>query len=91
MEPVFRKKFLEEMSMVGEAVYKAFKPDKLNLGKAVHMHWHFFPRRAGDTPTQGPVWKLNRDEMYAEKYHPHADELEKLKSTLAAELNKLIK
>ena len=96
LEPAFRKKFLEEMSLVGEAVYMAFGPDKLNyellgVGKAVHMHWHFFPRREGDTPTQGPVWKLNKDEMYAEKYRPRADELEELKSTLGAELNKLIK
>ena len=42
----------------GEAVYKAFKPDKLNYelgeGNAVHMHWNFFPRREGDIPVKGP-------------------------------------
>lgn len=95
LESEFRKKFLEEMSIVGEAVYKAFKPDKLNyellgVGNAVHMHWHFFPRREGDTPVKGPVWKLDKAEMYAEKYRPNADELEELKTTLLAELDKLV-
>ena len=93
LEPEFRKKFLEEMSLVGEAVYKAFKPDKLNyellgIGNAVHMHWHFFPRREGDTPEKGPVWKLDKAEMYAEKYRPNTDELENLKAALLVELNK---
>ena len=95
LEPEFRKKFLEEMSVVGEAVYKAFKPDKLNyellgIGNAVHMHWHFFPRREGDTPVKGPVWKLDKTEMYAEKYRPPVEELENLKATLLAELDKLV-
>ena len=95
LEPEFRKKFLEEMSIVGEAVFNAFKPDKLNyellgIGNAVHMHWHFFPRRDGDSPVKGPVWKLDKTEMYAEKYRPSADELEKLKVALLLELNKLV-
>ena len=59
------------MSLVAEAVYNAFGPDKLNYellgqGENVHMHWHIFPRRKGDTPEPGPVWKLPREEMYAE-------------------------
>ena len=83
------------MSIVGEAVYKAFKPDKLNyellgVGNAVHMHWHFFPRREGDTSVKGPVWKLDKTEMYAEKYRPTAEELEILKATLLVELAKLL-
>ena len=48
----FRSIFLEEMSLVAEAVYNAFHPDKINyellgVGNGVHMHWHIFPRRAG--------------------------------------------
>ena len=83
------------MSVVGEAVYKAFKPDKLNyellgVGNAVHMHWHFFPRREGDTPVKGPVWKLDKTEMYAEKYRPPVEELENLKATLLVELDQLV-
>ena len=95
LEPEFRKKFLEEMSIVGEAVFHAFHPDKLNyellgVGNAVHMHWHFFPRREGDTPAKGPVWKLDKTEMYDEKYRPSPEELEKMKGALLLELNKLL-
>ena len=47
-------------------------------------------RRDGDTPVKGPVWKLDKAEMYAEKYRPNADELEELKTTLLTELDKLV-
>lgn len=95
LEPEFRKKFLEEMSSVGEAVYKAFKPDKLNyellgVGNAVHMHWHFFPRREGDTPAKGAVWKLDKAEMHAEKYRPTNEELDELKVKLLEALETLV-
>ncbi len=90
----FRYTFLQEMSLVAEAVYNAFHPDKLNYellgtGNAVHMHWHFFPRRAEDTPEAGPVWKLGKEEMYAEKYLPGEQELSVLKKKLDDELIKL--
>lgn len=32
LEPDFRDEFLHEMAVVAEAVYNAFKPDKLNYG-----------------------------------------------------------
>lgn len=95
LEKEFRTKFLQEMSLVAEAVYNAFKPDKLNYellgaGKGVHMHWHFFPRREGDTPIPGPVWKLAAEEMYNDKYRPTEEELEDLKTRLNNELSKLL-
>lgn len=95
LEKRFRSKFLEEMSLVAEATYNAFKPDKLNYellgaGNGVHMHWHFFPRRVGDTPTPGPVWKLDAEEMYHEKYVPTERELEEMRSRLDCELCKLL-
>src|SRR5438477_2593341 len=44
LDPDFKKKFLEEMSVLAEAVYKTFKPHKLNyelLGNGDrHLHWH---------------------------------------------------
>ncbi len=44
----FKMKCLEEMSLVAEAVYKVFKPEKMNyelLGNGdSHVHWHLFPR-----------------------------------------------
>jgi len=95
LEKDFRKKFLKEMSLVAEAVYKAFQPDKLNyellgVGSGVHMHWHFFPRRAGDTPNPGPVWQLGGQEMNHERYLPTDEELEELKRMLNVELDKLV-
>lgn len=94
LKPSFRDGFLHEMSIVAEAVYNAFKPDKLNYellgaGKGLHMHWHIFPRRAGDTPKPGPVWQLG-DELHDDTYLPDKTELEDLKKRLNAELVKLI-
>lgn len=82
------------MSIVAEAVYNAFKPDKLNYellgaGNGRHMHWHIFPRRKGDTPTGGPVWRLG-SELVAEEFLPTMEELEQLKELLNKELDKLL-
>lgn len=95
LEREFRDKFLKEMAMVAESVYRAFQPEKLNyellgVGNAVHMHWHLFPRRTGDTPAPGPVWKLAKEEMYAGKYRPDPDMLEELKGKLLTELKKVL-
>lgn len=95
LEKEFKNRFLQEMSLVAEAVFRAFEPDKLNyellgVGNAVHMHWHFFPRRDGDTPVKGPVWKLDKAEMYNEKYIPSETELEEMKRKLNEELDHLI-
>lgn len=91
----FREKFLSEMSLVAEATYNAFKPDKLNYellgaGNGLHMHWHIFPRREGDTPTIGAVWQLPKEELYNDKYLPSVEELEVMKQKLNAELDKLL-
>ena len=95
LEKEFRNRFLQEMSLVAEAVYNAFQPDKLNYellgaGNGVHMHWHIFPRRAGDTPMPGPVWRLDKAEMHHEKYRPVDADLEEMKEKLAAALEKLL-
>lgn len=94
LEPDFRDEFLHEMAVVAEAVYNAFLPDKLNYellgaGRGLHMHWHFFPRRAGDTPNPGPVWQLG-DELFAKEYLPSTEELDALRMQLNAQLDKLL-
>ena len=95
LEPGFRVQFLADMALTAQAVYNAFKPDKmhyelLGVGNGVHMHWHLFPRRAGDTPQPGPVWRLPKEEMNAEKYRPTPQQLAEMKEKLNAQLEKLL-
>ncbi len=92
----FKRVFLEEMSLAAEAVYNAFHPDKLNyellgVGRGVHMHWHIFPRRTGDTPQPGPVWRLDKKELNSDEYRPGEEELENLKALLNKKLDALIR
>ena len=58
--PEVRATFLDEMSLVAEAVFRAFAPRKLNyelLGNSVsHLHWHIFPRYEDDANPRWPVW-----------------------------------
>lgn len=55
-----RARFLGEMSVVAEAVFRAFSPRKLNyelLGNSVaHLHWHLVPRYADDPRPRWPIW-----------------------------------
>ncbi|MBR5806645.1 MAG: HIT family protein [Oscillospiraceae bacterium] len=94
LENDFKMKYLEEMSLVAECVYKAFPCDKihyelLGVGSGVHMHWHIFPRREGDSPVKGPVWKVPKEEMYSEKYKPSTEQLAEMKEILGKELDKV--
>ncbi|EIF36869.1 hypothetical protein HMPREF1117_1352 [Streptococcus sp. SK643] len=51
MEISVKFRFLEEMSLVREAVAKAFVAEKMNielLGNSdAHAYWHLFPRKKG--------------------------------------------
>ncbi len=94
-----KAKFLEEMSVVAEAVAKAFDAEKMNyelLGNGdTHLHWHLFPRTSGDLDGygnngRGPVWWLPREIMYDSSNCPSEENLEQLKAKLLSELNKLI-
>lgn len=75
----FRTRFLQEMSLVAEAVAAVYRPEKMNyelLGNGdTHLHWHLFPRVSGDTPQPGPVWWLPREEMWNDAYCPSREQL----------------
>lgn len=95
----FKMKFLEEMSIVAEAVAKAFHAEKMNyelLGNGeTHLHWHLFPRKSGDIENygnngKGPVWWYPMEKMYSDNNKPSDEELEEMKSVLLKELKKLL-
>lgn len=64
---------------MAEAVAAVYHPDKMNyelLGNGdTHLHWHLFPRVAGDTPQPGPVWWLPREEMWNDAFLPTPQQL----------------
>lgn len=92
-------KFLKEMTIVAEAVSRAFGAEKMNyellgMGDA-HLHWHLNPRRTGDIENygnngKGPVWWYPMEKMYSDDNRPTEEELEQMKSKLLIELDKLL-
>ena len=99
LEPTQKMKFLEEMSIVAEAVSKAFNAEKMNyelLGNGdTHLHWHLFPRVNGDLGKygnngKGPVWWYPMQKMYDDSNCPTNEELRIIKSRLLMELDKLL-
>ncbi len=90
LEPDLRLRFLKEMSIVAEAVYRAFLPDKLNyelLGNSEpHLHWHLFPRRKDEPDPKQPVWVVDKAIRYAESARPSELEIAELKIRLRREL-----
>lgn len=89
----FKMKFLEEMSIVAEAVSNVFHPEKMNyelLGNGdTHVHWHLFPRVTGDTPEKGPVWWLPKEKMWSDDTRPTESELQIMKKELKKEILRL--
>lgn len=99
LEHTKKMKFLEEMSIVAEAVSNAFGAEKINyelLGNGdSHLHWHLFPRVSGDLEGygnngKGPVWLYPMEKMFNDSNRPTESELEEMKSKLLKELNKLL-
>lgn len=92
-------KFLEEMSIVTEAVARAFDAEKMNcelLGNGdSHLHWHLFPRVSGDlggygNDGRGPVWWYPWEKMCSDENRPSEIELKEMKQRLATELDRLL-
>lgn len=88
----FRTRFLQEMSLVAEAVAAVYRPEKMNyelLGNGdTHLHWHLFPRVSGDTPQPGPVWWLPREEMWNDAYRPSREQLATRTNQLREEIER---
>jgi diadenosine tetraphosphate (Ap4A) HIT family hydrolase len=93
LETNIRLRFLEQMSIVAEAVYRAFLPSKLNyelLGNSEpHLHWHLFPRREDEPNPKQPVWVVDKSLRYAESARPSDSEVRDLKRELLRQLTAL--
>lgn len=94
-----KMKFLEEMTIVAEAVSKAFNAEKMNyelLGNGdTHLHWHLFPRVSGDLGEygvngRGPVWWYPFEKMYSNNNCPSDIKLKDMKLKLLNELEELL-
>ena len=99
LDPKTKLKFLEEMSLVAEAAYRAFSAEKMNcelLGNGdAHLHWHLFPRRSGDLENygnngKGPVWWYPKEIMYNDSERPTETILHDMKTKLLCEIDKLM-
>jgi len=57
--------YFHDMLRVARAVDRAFSPRKMNYelqGNTVeHLHWHVFPRYAGDPSPSRPTWENAHD------------------------------
>lgn len=82
LDHAFKVRFLEEMSLVAEAVFYAFKPQKLNyelLGNTdSHLHWHLFPRHKDDPLPTRTVWNIPKEVRNAEAAKPNKKILDEL-------------
>ena len=89
-----RAKFLEEMAVVAEAVFKATQPRKLNyelLGNSVsHLHWHLFPRYDSDPDPAWPVWNDDRVKNSSPAPRPDRARLDDLRTRIQHELAALL-
>ena len=74
LDPTERAKFLEEMTIVAEAVSKAFGAEKINY----------------ELLGMGPVWWYPMEKMYSDDNRPGKEQLADLKCRLLEELEKLI-
>ena len=94
-----KMKFLEEMSLVAQAVSNTFGAEKMNyelLGNGdSHLHWHLFPRKKGDLGKygnngKGPVWWYPMEKMYSNENRPTDEKLREMRVKLAEELEKIL-
>jgi diadenosine tetraphosphate (Ap4A) HIT family hydrolase len=94
LAPDVRWKYLQEMSLLAEAVRRVVQPHKLNyeaLGNQVHhLHWHIFPRQADEPGVKQPVWGLMPTGEAAEPFKFDAERDQALKQAIRTELQSLL-
>lgn len=84
--------FLDDMARTAQAVYKAFRPHKLNyelLGNTIpHLHWHLIPRHNNDPLPQKAIWEYSREKRLDPRYELDEDELHDMKERLRRHLGR---
>jgi diadenosine tetraphosphate (Ap4A) HIT family hydrolase len=84
-----RRRLFDDLALASQAIYKLFKPDKLNyeiLGNQTpHLHCHIIPRRNSDPiDREYPIWGQVMDEPRMSHGDYHA-----LAESIALELGRL--
>lgn len=83
LEKSVRAELTEEINSVAEALYRTFKPNKINyelLGNMVpHMHWHLIPRFSSDPLWPRPIWSEPHIELQLirEEYEQRISQIRK--------------
>ncbi|MEA4823430.1 MAG: HIT family protein [Clostridiaceae bacterium] len=89
----YRQKYLLEMSYVAQAVFNAFKPNKLNyelLGnRCGHLHWHIIPRYGTDPKPNKPIWEIDRN-IFDNKILDSGIEAKEIRDRILLELQKIL-
>lgn len=86
-------KYLNELLLVQEAVYKAFDCDGVDielLSNSDHLTWHIFPREDSDVPNNAPVWSLHRSLLFNKYNMLTAQNAKDMVKNLENEIEKLI-
>ena len=90
-----KKQFLMEMTFVAEAIYKVFKPSKLNyelLGnKDRHMHWHLYPRYEDDPDPNKPIWSFPKEKRCNKDTEISATFIDTYKSEMKAQIEEIVR
>jgi diadenosine tetraphosphate (Ap4A) HIT family hydrolase len=67
LDRTVRSGLMEEVSAVAEALFRVFKPEKINyelLGNMVpHIHWHLVPRFSDEPLWPRPIWSEPHKEL----------------------------
>lgn len=94
LSPRFKKRYLEEMSLVAEAVWNWVNPEVLNyeaLGNAIpHLHWHIFPRHKDDPLPKKPIWEIPKEQRMGKACMPDESVLAEYCDQLKAHIERLI-
>jgi diadenosine tetraphosphate (Ap4A) HIT family hydrolase len=95
LSPADRARFLSDMALLGEAIWRALRPARLNYtiagGLAPHLHAHVFPRYA-DEPQEyreGPVGAYAREVRDAPEHAFDPGRHRSFIETIGAELRAL--